>query len=143
MYDRKHTRLIKDNGVVINQKQWFGFFYVLFAMANSGLPGTSGFVGEFMVILASFTASPWIALFATFTLIIGAGYTLWLVKRVLWGPVTTDHVRHMAPLTARETWVLVGFAVAVLGIGLWPQPLVHLMDSSVTQLVSQLAVHKI
>ena len=143
MYDRTHTRLIKDYGGVINMMPWFGFFYVLFAMANCGLPGTSGFVGEFMVILASFTASPWIALFAAFTLIIGAGYTLWLVKRVLWGPVTTEHVRHMAPLTARETWVLVGFAVAVLGIGIWPQPLVHLMDSSVAQLVSQLAVHKI
>jgi NADH-quinone oxidoreductase subunit M len=143
MYDRTHTRAIKDYGGVINMMPWFGFFYVLFAMANCGLPGTSGFVGEFMVILASFTASPWIALFATFTLIIGAGYTLWLVKRVLWGPVTTEHVRHMAPLTARETWVLVGFAVAVLGIGVWPQPLVHLMDSSVAHLVSQLAVHKI
>ncbi|EIL99941.1 NADH:ubiquinone oxidoreductase subunit M [Rhodanobacter thiooxydans] len=143
MYDRTHTRQIKDYGGVINMMPWFGFFYVLFAMANCGLPGTSGFVGEFMVILASFSASPWIALFATFTLIIGAGYTLWLVKRVLWGPVTTEHVRHMTPMTARETWVLIGFAVAVLAIGMWPQPLVHLMDSSVAHLVQQLAVHKI
>ncbi|KZC41886.1 MULTISPECIES: complex I subunit 4 family protein [Rhodanobacter] len=143
MYDRTHTRQIKDYGGVINMMPWFGFFYVLFAMANCGLPGTSGFVGEFMVILASFSASPWIALFATFTLIIGAGYTLWLVKRVLWGPVTTEHVRHMTPMTARETWVLIGFAVAVLIIGVWPQPLVHLMDSSVAHLVQQLAVHKI
>jgi len=143
MYDRTHTRQIKDYGGVINMMPWFGFFYVLFAMANCGLPGTSGFVGEFMVILASFSASPWIALFAAFTLIIGAGYTLWLVKRVLWGPVTTEHVRHMTPMTARETWVLIGFAVAVLIIGVWPQPLVHLMDSSVAHLVQQLAVHKI
>ena len=143
MYDRTHTRQIKDYGGVINMMPWFGFFYVLFAMANTGLPGTSGFVGEFMVILASFSASPWIALFCTFTLIIGAGYTLWLVKRVLWGPVTTEHVKHMTPLSARETWVLIGFAVAVLAIGVWPQPLVHLMDSSVTHLVQQLAVHKI
>ncbi len=143
MYDRTHTRQISDYGGVINVMPWFGFFYVLFAMANTGLPGTSGFVGEFMVILASFSASPWITLFCTFTLIIGAGYTLWLVKRVLWGPVTTEHVKHMVPLNARETWVLIGFAVAVLGIGVWPQPLVHLMDSSVAHLVQQLAVHKI
>ena len=143
MYDRTHTRQIKDYGGVINMMPWFGLFYVLFAMANCGLPGTSGFVGEFMVILASFSASPWIALFATFTLIIGAGYTLWLVKRVLWGPVTTEHVKHMTPMTARETWVLIGFAVAVLAIGVWPQPLIHLMDSSVAHLVQQLAVHKI
>ncbi|MEO8780074.1 MAG: NADH-quinone oxidoreductase subunit M [Rhodanobacter sp.] len=143
MYDRTHTRQIKDYGGVINMMPWFGFFYVLFAMANSGLPGTSGFVGEFMVILASFSASPWIALFCAFTLIIGAGYTLWLVKRVLWGPVTTEHVKHMSPLNARETWVLIGFAVAVLAIGVWPQPLVHLMDGSVAHLVQQLAVHKI
>ena len=143
MYDRTHTRLIKDYGGVINMMPWFGFFYVLFAMANCGLPGTSGFVGEFMVILASFTASPWIALFATFTLIIGAGYTLWLVKRVLWGPVTTDQVRHMQPLELRETLVLSGFAFAVLAIGLWPQPLVHLMDGSVAHLIAQLAVHKV
>ena len=143
MYDRTHTRQIKDYGGVINMMPWFGFFYVLFAMANTGLPGTSGFVGEFMVILASFSASPWIAIFCTFTLIIGAGYTLWLVKRVLWGPVTTEHVKQMTPLSPRETWVLIGFAVAVLAIGVWPQPLVHLMDSSVAHLVQQLAVHKI
>ena len=143
MYDRTHTRQIKDYGGVINMMPWFGFFYVLFAMANTGLPGTSGFVGEFMVILASFSASPWIAIFCTFTLIIGAGYTLWLVKRVLWGPVTTEYVKQMTPLNPRETWVLIGFAVAVLAIGVWPQPLVHLMDSSVAHLVQQLAVHKI
>ncbi len=143
MYDRTHTRQISDYGGVINMMPWFGFFYVLFAMANTGLPGTSGFVGEFMVILASFSASPWIAIFCAFTLIIGAGYTLWLVKRVLWGAVTTEHVKQMTPLTPRETWVLIGFAAAVLAIGVWPQPLVHLMDSSVAHLVQQLAVHKI
>ncbi|HEY8587833.1 MAG TPA: NADH-quinone oxidoreductase subunit M [Rhodanobacter sp.] len=143
MYDRTHTRQIKDYGGVINLMPWFGFFYVLFAMANSGLPGTSGFVGEFMVILASFSASPWIALFAAFTLIIGAAYTLWLVKRVLWGEVVTEHVAKMKEINARETFVLVGFAAAVLAIGIWPQPLIHLMDSSVAQLVQQLAIHKI
>ena len=143
MYDRTHTRQISDYGGVINMMPWFGGFYVLFAMANCGLPGTSGFVGEFMVILASFTASPWIALFATFTLIIGAGYSLWLVKRVLWGPVTNDHVAQMKEITGRETFVLASFAVAVLALGVWPQPLVHLMDTSVLHLVQQLAIHKI
>jgi NADH:ubiquinone oxidoreductase subunit 4 (subunit M) len=143
MYDRLHTRQIKDYGGVINAMPWFGFFYVLFAMANCGLPGTSGFVGEFMVILASFAASPWIALFAAFTLIIGAAYTLWLVKRVLWGEVTNPHVAEMKEINGRETFVLVAFAAAVLALGIWPQPLVHLMDSSVAQLVQQLAIHKI
>jgi NADH-quinone oxidoreductase subunit M len=143
MYDRLHTRQIKDYGGVINVMPWFGFFYVLFAMANCGLPGTSGFVGEFMVILASFAANPWIALFAAFTLIIGAAYTLWLVKRVLWGEITNPHVAEMKEINGRETFVLAAFAAAVLALGIWPQPLVHLMDSSVAQLVQQLAIHKI
>ena len=143
LYDRMHTRQIKDYGGVINVMPWFGFFYVLFAMANSGLPGTSGFVGEFMVVLASFTANPWIALFAAFTLIIGAAYTLWMVKRVLWGDITNSHVAEMKEINGRETFVLVAFAAAVLALGIWPQPLIHLMDASVAQLVQQLAVHKI
>ncbi|HEV2622246.1 MAG TPA: NADH-quinone oxidoreductase subunit M [Frateuria sp.] len=143
MYDRMHTRLIKDYGGVINVMPWFGFFYVLFAMANSGLPGTSGFVGEFMVVLASFAANPWIALFAAFTLIIGAAYTLWMVKRVLWGDITNPHVREMEEINGREAFVLIAFAAAVLALGIWPQPLIHLMDASVSQLVQQLAVHKI
>jgi NADH-quinone oxidoreductase subunit M len=143
MYDRMHTRLIKDYGGVINVMPWFGFFYVLFAMANCGLPGTSGFVGEFMVILASFSANPWIALFAAFTLIIGAAYTLWLVKRVLWGDVTNSHVAEMKDINGRETLVLGAFAALVLIIGIWPEPLTHLMDSSVAQLVQLLAIHKV
>ncbi|WNL47997.1 NADH-quinone oxidoreductase subunit M [Dyella sp. BiH032] len=143
LYDRLHTRQIKDYGGVINVMPWFGFFYVLFAMANSGLPGTSGFVGEFQVILASFQANPWIALFAAFTLIIGAAYTLWMVKRVLWGEVTNPHVAEMKDINGREAFVLIAFAAAVIALGVWPQPLVHLMDSSVTQLVQQLGNHKI
>ncbi len=143
LYDRMHTRLIKDYGGVINVMPWFGFFYVLFAMANCGLPGTSGFVGEFMVILASFSANPWIALFAAFTLIIGAAYTLWLVKRVLWGEITNPHVAEMKDINGRETLVLGAFAALVLIIGIWPEPLVHLMGSSVDQLVQLLAIHKV
>jgi NADH-quinone oxidoreductase subunit M len=143
LYDRLHTRLIKDYGGVINVMPWFGFFYVFFAMANCGLPGTSGFVGEFMVILSSFSANPWIALFAAFTLIIGAAYTLWLVKRVLWGEVTNPHVAEMKDINGREWFVLGAFAAAVLVLGVWPEPLTHLMDNSVNQLVQVLAIHKV
>ena len=143
MYDQLHTREISAYGGLAKVMPWFAFFMVLFAMANTGLPGTSGFVGEFMVILASFAASPWIALFAAFTLIIGAGYTLWLVKRVVWGAVTSDKVAKMKDINGREAFVLTMFAVAVLAIGIWPQPLVHLMDASITHLVEQLAVTKI
>ena len=143
MYDRLHTRLIKDYGGLINVMPWFGFFYVLFAMANCGLPGTSGFVGEFMVILASFSTNPWIGFFAAFTLIIGAAYTLWLVKRVLWGEVVNPQVASMPDINAQETLVLVTLAGLVLLLGIWPAPMVHLMDSSVTQLVQQITAHKI
>ncbi|HKT30755.1 NADH-quinone oxidoreductase subunit M [Dyella sp.] len=143
LYDRLHTRLIKDYGGVINVMPWFGLFYVFFAMANCGLPGTSGFVGEFMVILASFSANPWIALFAAFTLIIGAAYTLWLVKRVLWGEVTNPHVAEMKDINGREWLVLGAFAALTLIIGVWPEPLTHLMNTSVNQLVQVLAIHKV
>ncbi|WP_201314828.1 NADH-quinone oxidoreductase subunit M [Dyella sp. EPa41] len=143
LYDRLHTRQIKDYGGVINVMPWFGFFYVLFAMANCGMPGTSGFVGEFQVILASFQANPWIALFAAFTLIISAAYTLYLVKRVLWGDITNSHVAEMKDINGREWFVLGVFAAGTLVLGIWPEPLVHLMDSSVSQLVTQLGNHKI
>ena len=143
LYDRLHTRLIKDYGGVINVMPWFGFFYVFFAMANCGLPGTSGFVGEFMVILSSFSANPWIALFAAFTLIIGAAYTLWLVKRVLWGEVTNPHVAEMKDINGREWLVLGAFAALTLLVGVWPEPLTHLMSTSVDQLVQALAIHKV
>jgi NADH-quinone oxidoreductase subunit M len=143
MYDRTHTRQIKDYGGVINVMPWFGFFYVLFAMANCGLPGTSGFVGEFMVILASFSTNPWIALIAAFTLIIGAAYTLWLVKRIIWGDVTSEKVATMKDINMRETIVLTVFGIFVLAIGIWPEPLIHLMGASVSHLVDQLAVTKV
>ncbi|GAP66585.1 hypothetical protein MBSD_n1894 [Mizugakiibacter sediminis] len=143
MYDRLHTRMIKDYGGLVNVMPWFAAFMVLFAMANCGLPGTSGFVGEFMVILASFAANAWIALFAAFTLIIGAGYTLWLVKRVIWGDVANPHVAEMKDINAREAFVLGAFALAVLALGVWPWPLTHLMDASIGQLVEKLVVTKV
>jgi NADH-quinone oxidoreductase subunit M len=143
LYDRMHTRMIKDYGGVINVMPWFGLFFVLFAMANSGLPGTSGFVGEFLVILSSFSASPWIALFAAFTVIISAAYMLWMVKRVLWGEIGNSHVAEMKDLDVREWLTLGAFAGAVLIAGIWPHPFIHLMDASVTQLVQQIGIHKI
>jgi len=96
-----------------------------------------------MVVLASFKANPWIAFFAAFTLIIGAAYTLWLVKRVLWGDIHNPHVAEMKDINGRETFVLLAFAALTVALGIWPEPLIHLMDSSVTQVVQQLAVHKI
>jgi NADH-quinone oxidoreductase subunit M len=143
MYDRLHTREIAAYGGLAKVMPWFAAFWVLFAMANCGLPFTSGFVGEFMVILSAFTANPWIALFAAYSLIIGAGYTLWLVKRIVWGTAPTAEAAAMPKLTAREGWVLTAFAVAVLAMGVYPWPLMHLMDSSVAQLVTHLMTSKV
>jgi NADH-quinone oxidoreductase subunit M len=143
LYDRMHTRMIRDYGGVVNTMPWFAAFWVLFSMANCGLPGTSGFVGEFMVILASFAMSPWVAAGAAFTLIIGAAYTLYLVKRVIWGAVTNDHVAKLKDINPREALVLGLFAAGVLILGVWPEPLTHLMDASVKHIVDQLLVVKI
>ncbi|HRN62867.1 MAG TPA: proton-conducting transporter membrane subunit, partial [Luteimonas sp.] len=143
LYDRMHTRMIKDYGGVANVMPWFTFFMVLFAMANSGLPGTSGFVGEFMVILASYQAHPLIAFTAALTLIIGAGYTLWLVKRVMFGEVANAHVAELKDINYRE-WIVLGvFAAGTLLIGVWPKPLVDLMDPAIAQLASHLAASKL
>ncbi len=143
LYDRMHTRMIRDYGGVANVMPWFATFMVLFAMANSGLPGTSGFVGEFMVILAAFQHSPLIAFAAAFTLIIGAAYTLWLVKRVLFGEVGNAHVAELQDINARETLVLSVFAVGVLLLGIWPKPLTDLMEPSIAQLAAMLANSKL
>ena len=112
-------------------------------MANSGLPGTSGFVGEFMVILSSFQLRPWVAFTAAITLILGAGYTLWLTKRVLWGDVTNDKVQAMTDINWREAVVLVSFAAGVLWLGVYPKPLTDMMDPAIAQLVAALAHTKI
>ena len=143
MYDRLHTRAIKEYGGLVNVMPWFAAFMVLFSMANCGLPGTSGFVGEFMVILASFQDNPLIALFAAFTLIIGAGYTLWLVKRIIFGAVASDKVAAMPDINAREWIVLGSFAAAVLAIGIYPKPLTDLMQPAVQQIVQQLHMAKV
>ena len=143
MYDRLHTRQISAYGGVINTMPRFGFFLVLFAMANAGLPGTSGFVGEFLVILASFKANFWFAFVAATTLILGAAYTLWLVKRVLWGEVVNDGVASMKDLNALETLTLSVLAVAVLALGIYPAPLLEVLQPTVQHLVSQLLTSKL
>jgi NADH-quinone oxidoreductase subunit M len=143
LYDRMHTREIADYGGVANRMPIFAFFFVLFAMANSGLPGTSGFVGEFMVILASFKANFWIALVAAITLILGATYTLGLVKQVLWGPVANDRVAALKDVEPREFLVLGLLALSVLALGVYPQPLIHVMEPSVHHLVHQVMQSKL
>ena len=138
LYDRLHSRMIADYGGVANSMPWFASFAVLFFLANSGLPGTSGFVGEFMVILAAFQANFWYAFLAALTLILGAAYSLWLVKRVIFGEVTSTAVANLEDINAREALVLGTIAVAVLMVGLWPEPLVNLMHASVDQLLEHI-----
>jgi NADH-quinone oxidoreductase subunit M len=143
LYDRVHSREISAYGGVVNTMPVFGALMVFFAMANSGLPGTSGFVGEFMVILASFQADFWYAFLAATTLILGAAYTLWMVKRVVYGPVANDEVAQLEDANGRERFVLGTLAASVLLLGLWPAPLVKVMDATVQNLVQQVAVSKI
>jgi NADH-quinone oxidoreductase subunit M len=143
LYDRIHSREIADYGGVVHTMPIFAGFMVFFAMANAGLPGTSGFVGEFMVILASFRADFWFAFLAATTLIIGAAYTLWMVKRVMFGAVGNDKVAALKDINGREFLVLGSLAAAVLILGLWPAPLVEVMDVSVANLLKHIAVTKI
>ena len=138
LYDRLHSRMIADYGGVANTMPWFAALAVLFFMANSGLPGTSGFVGEFMVILAAFQANFWYAFLAAVTLILGAAYSLWLVKRVIFGEVANNDVANLKDINAREAFVLGTLAVAVLLVGLWPAPLVDLMHASVDSLLQHI-----
>jgi NADH-quinone oxidoreductase subunit M len=143
LYDRMHSRMIRDYGGVANVMPWFAAFMVLFAMANAGLPGTSGFVGEFMVILASFQYHPLVAFAAATTLVLGAAYTLWMVKRVVFGEVANARVAGLKDLDAREWIVLGAFAVGVLALGVYPKPLTDLMEPSIAQLAGQLAASKL
>lgn len=142
MYDRVHSREIADYGGVINTMPIFAAFMVFFAMANAGLPGTSGFVGEFMVILASFKANFWIAFLAASTLILGAAYTLWMVKRVIMGPVGNDKVAALTDINTREFWMLGLLVIFVLLIGVWPNVIGNVMHASVDNLVQQISTTK-
>jgi len=143
LYDRVHSRQIADYGGVANTMPVFAAFMVLFSMANAGLPGTSGFVGEFMVIIASFKANFWFAFLAASTLVLGAAYTLWMVKRVIYGEVANDNVAKLQDLNAREFIVLAVLAISVLLVGLWPAPLVEMMNTSVELLIEQVAQTKL
>jgi NADH-quinone oxidoreductase subunit M len=143
LYDRVHSRQIADYGGVANTMPKFAAFMVLFAMANAGLPGTSGFVGEFMVIIASFKASFWYAFLAASTLILGAAYTLWMVKRVIYGEVANKHVADLVDLERREFLVLGILAIAVLLVGLWPAPLIDMMTVTVRELLVQVGQSKL
>ena len=143
MYDRMHTRLISDYGGVVNTMPKFASLMMLFAMANSGLPATSGFVGEFMVIMGAMKASFWIAFAAATTLIFGAAYTLWMYKRVIFGAVANDHVAKLSDLNPREFLVLGLLAAAVLLMGVWPLPFTDVMHASVNELLRHVALPKI
>jgi NADH-quinone oxidoreductase subunit M len=131
LYDRMHSRLISDYGGVANKMPVFAAFFMLFAMANSGLPGTSGFVGEFLVIMGTMHVNFWYAAIAATTLLFGAAYTLWMYKRVVFGAVANSHVEALTDIGAREGLVLALAAVAVLGMGLYPQAFASVLHNSV------------
>jgi len=143
LYDRVHSRDIDAYGGVANTMPVYAAFMVLFAMANAGLPGTSGFVGEFMVIIASFKANFWYAFLAASTLILGAAYTLWMIKRVIYGEVANEKVAALKDLNGREFLVLGILAISVLIVGLWPAPLVDMMNVTIEKLVEQVGQSKL
>ena len=143
MYDRMHSRMIADYGGVVNTMPKFASFMMLFAMANCGLPATSGFVGEFMVIMGAVKFNFWIGFLSATTLIFGAAYTLWMYKRVIFGAVANDHVAALKDIGAREFLVLALLAIAVLGMGLYPLPFTEVMHASVNELLKHLAASKL
>jgi NADH-quinone oxidoreductase subunit M len=143
LYDRVHSRDIASYGGVANTMPVFTAFAVLFAMANCGLPGTAGFVGEWMVILGAVQYNFWIGLLAATTLVFGAAYTLWMVKRVYFGDVANDDVKALTDLNGREFLMLAILAVAVLWMGLYPKPVTDAMNPAVTELLRHVAASKI
>jgi NADH-quinone oxidoreductase subunit M len=143
LYDRMHTRMISDYGGVVNTMPRFAALMMLFAMANCGLPATSGFVGEFMVIMGAMKANFWLAFLAGTTLIFGAAYTLWMYKRVMFGPVANDHVAALQDLNPRELIVLGALAIAVLLMGVYPLPFTEVMHGAVNDLLRHVAQPKI
>jgi len=143
LYDRMHTREINAYGGVVHTMPIFSAFAVFFAMSNAGLPGTSGFVGEFMVIIASFQANFWYAFLGALTLILGAAYTLWMVKRVFYGEIANEGVRALKDLNPREFVIMTILALAVLILGLWPAPVVDVMHASVENFLQHIAISKL
>jgi NADH-quinone oxidoreductase subunit M len=142
LYDRMHTRMIGDYGGVVNTMPKFASFMMLFAMANAGLPATSGFVGEFMVILGAMKANFWLAFVAATTLVLGAAYTLWMYKRVIFGAVANSHVGALKDLNPREFIVLGALASAVLFMGVYPRPFTEVMHGSVNELLRHIGTPK-
>ena len=143
LYDRMHTRNIADYGGVASKMPVFAAFFVLFAMANVGLPGTSGFVGEFMVIMGTIKTNFWYAMMAASILIFGAAYTLWMVKRVIFGAVTNQNVERLTDITLREKLVLTILALSVMGMGLYPLPFTEIMHTSVNDLLTHVSHSKL
>ncbi|MDE2160287.1 MAG: NADH-quinone oxidoreductase subunit M, partial [Burkholderiales bacterium] len=143
LYDRVHSREIAAYGGVVNTMPVFATFAVLFSMANCGLPGTAGFVGEWMVILGAVKFNYWIAFLAATALISGAAYTLWLVKRVYFGAIANDHVRKLTDINGREFFMLLLLAIAVLAMGLYPKPITDTLNVSVSHLLAHVAVSKL
>jgi NADH-quinone oxidoreductase subunit M len=143
LYDRVHSREIASYGGVVNTMPKFAAFALLFAMANCGLPGTAGFVGEWMVILGAIKYNFWIGFAAASALIFGAAYTLWMVKRVYLGPVANDHVKELEDINGREFLMLALLAIAVLVMGVYPKPFTDVMDVSVAELLKHVALSKL
>jgi NADH-quinone oxidoreductase subunit M len=143
LYDRVHSRRIADYGGVVNTMPRFVTFFVLFSMANSGLPATSGFVGEFMVIMGAVQHNFWIGLAAATALILGASYSLWMVKRVAFGEIANDHVRQLTDITRREFLILGLMAITVLYMGIYPKPFTDVMHASVQALMQHVAISKL
>ena len=143
LYDRMHSRRIADYGGVVNVMPRFATFFILFSMANSGLPATSGFVGEFMVIMGAVEHNFWIGLLAATALILGASYSLWMVKRVVLGDVANDHVRELTDINRREFLILGVMAIAVLYMGIYPKPFTDVMHVSVEALLQHVGVSKL
>ena len=143
LYDQMHSREIDSYGGVANTMPVFSVFLVFFAMSNAGLPGTSGFVGEFLVILGSFRVNGWYAAVAGLTLVLGAAYTLWMIKRVLYGEITNEKVKALVDVNGREKLVLGVLAVCVLGLGIYPMPLLEVMHSTVENLLQHAAISKL
>ncbi len=143
LYDQMHSRNIDSYGGVANTMPVFSVFLVFFAMSNAGLPGTSGFVGEFLVILGSFRVNGWYAAVAGLTLVLGAAYTLWMIKRVVYGEITNEKVKALVDVNGREKLVLGVLAVCVLGLGIYPMPLLEVMHSTVENLLQHAAISKL
>jgi NADH-quinone oxidoreductase subunit M len=143
LYDRMHSRQIADYGGVVHTMPKFAAFFMLFAMANSGLPATSGFVGEFMVVLGAVKFNFWIGFIAATTLILGAAYSLWMYKRVVFGKVANDHVAELEDINGREFAFLAILAACVLAMGLYPFPFTEVMHASVNELLRHVAVSKL